>query len=623
VPLDFNSVMGSLALGNLDDAADACAQALRENPRDATALKGLALVALRKQDFPRAIEFLQREIEIQPNAWSFATVSAVYTTLRRFEEAAVWAQQAVDLEPQNADVLSRLAAAREDLGQFDEAIRCYRAVIRLRPSSAAARGGLGVVFSKRGDGPEALACFEDAARLDPTLVEVRLNLARCLTERGELERALEHSEAAVRLRADSAVARDRELALLNLGNVLFVMDRFDDARSGFLRALAINPDSADAHVGFGGALQQLGESEAAAAEYRAALRLDPGHAGALVRLARSLGTKLPESDARAIEDVLSNTEVAVEQVWSLEFAMAHWHDASSRYEDAARFAHDANAHQAADRKRRRQDYDPREHSRLVSQLMAAFSPEFLASLRTCGSESERPVFVVGLPRSGTTLVEQILASHSQVVGGGELRFIEESWRALARTTSGSTPRDCVSRLTEPLARGLAEQYLQELDAIDAAAHRVVDKMPDNAVYLGWIRVLFPRAKVVHCTRDPRDVALSCWMTDFARVRWTNDFEHIAGRIHDHIRIMEHWRSALPGSVLELKYEDLVANLEDEARRLIAWCGLEWDPACLNFHQTRRAVATASASQVRRPIYQTSVRRWKNYERFLGELFAQL
>ena len=274
--------------------------------------------------------------------------------------------------------------------------------------------------------------------------------------------------------------------------------------------------------------------------------------------------------------------------------------------------------------RRGLEYHTAGEQRFVDALIAAFTPEFFARVRGFGLETELPVFIMGLPRSGTTLIAQILASHSRVFVAGELQFYGEVFAGLPKAVGrNATPFECLPHLDRRVTRRLAAQVLKRLQAFDPGALRIVDKLPANYLYLGLIGVLFPRAKVIHCRRDLRDVALSCWTTNFTLIRWACDPDRIAARFEDHRRLMDHWSKAPPTPFLEVDYESVVEDLEGNARRIIQWCGLEWEPQCLEFYKTRRAIHTASTGQVRQPIYRSSVGRWKNYEKLLGPLFAKL
>jgi hypothetical protein len=234
------------------------------------------------------------------------------------------------------------------------------------------------------------------------------------------------------------------------------------------------------------------------------------------------------------------------------------------------------------------------------------------------------VFIVGLPRSGTTLTEQVLASHPQVFGAGELNALTMDFDAIPHfMKTNAPPVESLAGLHREATQQLASWHLARLRKLDSASDRVVDKMPDNYLYLGLIATLFPHARIIHCRRDLRDVAVSCWMTHFRHIRWAGDQEHIAARFLHYRRIMNHWRQVLPVPVLEIDYEETVANLEGVARKLIAWCGLTWDSACLEFHQKTRPIRTASVAQVRQPIYGRSVARWKHYEIRLKPLFTAL
>ena len=254
-------------------------------------------------------------------------------------------------------------------------------------------------------------------------------------------------------------------------------------------------------------------------------------------------------------------------------------------------------------------------------MIAVCMPDFFARVRGFGLESELPVFVVGLPRSGTTLVEQILASHSQVFGAGESNWPATLWPRSA--DQARTSSRALAGWTARRPNGWLRGTWRDFARLSPAALRIVDKMPDNYLYLGPLASLFPRAKLIHCRRDLRDVAVSCWMTHFGELRWANDQQHIASRFQEYQRLMEHWRKVLPVPLLEVDYEETVADLEGVARRLVAWCGLAWEPSCLEFHRAKRPVRTASAVQVRQPVFTTSVGRWQHYEQPLDWLLARL
>ncbi len=241
---------------------------------------------------------------------------------------------------------------------------------------------------------------------------------------------------------------------------------------------------------------------------------------------------------------------------------------------------------------RQRAFVPTEHERFVDGLLSGFDRNFFMRTAGAGLNTRRPVFVFGLPRSGTTLIEQILSSHSRIHGAGELRLARRSFEAIPTVLgSSAAPLECVPNLTAPAIRELARRHEDALRNLAApGAERVVDKMPDNYMYLGLLAALFPQAVFIHCRRDLRDIAVSCWMTDFRSIRWANEPEHISSRFHQYRRLMDHWQGVLPLPIHEVSYEDTVANLEGVARRLVEACGLDWEPACLEFHRTQRPCA---------------------------------
>jgi hypothetical protein len=326
----------------------------------------------------------------------------------------------------------------------------------------------------------------------------------------------------------------------------------------------------------------------------------------------------------AAEWVLAHPRVPGQRRAVLQYGLAQVFDARGQYGRAAEYARQANEYHLEAACRRGSPYDPAEHRAYVGQLIATFSPAHFERVRGWGLETDVPVFVVGLPRSGTSLAEQILASHPRVHGAGELTDMRAAYRRIPSLVGRQAPGvECVDALNRDAVRSLATGYLDRVRRLAPAAERVVDKMPDNYLMLGLIATLFPRARVIHLRRDLHDVGLSCWLTHFKHIRWACDLEHIGTRAREYLRLMEHWRRALPLPMLEIDYEEIVADLEGSARKLVAWCGLEWDPACLAFHRTKRVVRTASMTQVREPLYARSVGRWKHYREVLGPLLQLL
>jgi hypothetical protein len=309
---------------------------------------------------------------------------------------------------------------------------------------------------------------------------------------------------------------------------------------------------------------------------------------------------------------------------TLHHGLAHVYDARRDYPRAAAHAAKGNAFRGEVWARQGKTYSRDEHGGFVTFLTKQFRPEFFERVRGWGLDTEAPVFVVGMPRSGTTLLEQILGSHPKVHGAGELPISKQVIDRVPEWLGArAAPAACMAQLTREVVRQAGTEHLSRLRALHPTAERIVDKMPDNYLWLGFLAALFPKARFIYSKRDVHDVAVSCWITNFKQIRWANDPHDIAARVRDHLRLMEHWRAVLPVPVLEVEYERTVDDLEGVARRMIDFCGLEWDPACLAFHESKRTVRTASLSQVRQPVYTRSVRRWKNYEEPLAELFQLL
>lgn len=428
---------------------------------------------------------------------------------------------------------------------------------------------------------------------------------------------------AARRRLEETVARSPQDARAHaeLGYLLMLMAELDRAVFHARRAVELAPTDVLCAL----VLSSLLEAERQYPEAAEILE-QPWNAGdrstplvlARVRLLQQVGR-----EAEALDLILQMIEPAAvrparEQA-SLHFAAANLLDQLGRYDQA--FAHASRANSLTGIK-----YDRSLVERVANSALEYFDRKTLRRLPRAAARQPAPVFIVGMARSGTSLIEQILASHPAVYGGGETDRVYRLWESVVRRLSQPNlpMHHSLDRLTPEVANTLSAEFLAPLRDLAPSASHVTDKTPSNAVHLGLIATLFPNARLIHSRRDPLDTGISCYMTDFAA---GNAFSHDLGSIGHYQRVtdrvMAHWQSVLDVPILQVDYEKLVVDPENQIRRLVQFVGLPWDERCLNFHQNRRIVATASQAQVRRPIYDTSIGRWRHYEKWIAPLRAAL
>jgi tetratricopeptide (TPR) repeat protein len=639
------------AVGDYDRAAASAREALRLKPDFADPANTLGLLLLEQNQPAAAIEQFELALTLKPNfALTCNNLGNAHRLQGDIDQALACFQKALDIDPHLAEAHSNLGQLLLEENQPHKALLHCREAVRLRPNSAEAHSNLGNVLRELGRLDEAKQCYTQALHLNPRLAMLYNNMGQALQEEGKAQEAIAWYERGLTL--------DPKLARLhcNLASVLVELENHAEAIVRYETALRLDPNYADAHTGLGWVWHEQGRYEEAQERYRQVLRLkpnfapalgnlgqvraelgdftgaeqylrraldrDPRLAGAWNQLATHLRARLPAEDVAAMRTLLKDGDLNAGKRSALHFGLAQVLDAHKEYDEAGEHLVKANAIALAQWRARGQGYEPAAHQQFVDRLIDSFQPQYFARVREFGSVSQRPIFIVGLPRSGTTLTEQILARHSQVFGAGELSLAQQ---AFMRLGNGNVDKafDALGQLMVSTTVELANWHLDRLRALNDAAPRVADKMPDNYLYLGLLAMLFPKAKFIHCRRDLRDVAVSCWMTSFRSIRWASDPEHIASRFHEYQRLMQYWRSVLPVEMLEVDYEDTVSDVEATARRLVKWCGLDWEPACVAFHEGKQPVRTASVSQVRQPIYRRSVGRWQNYERSLGPVFRRL
>jgi tetratricopeptide (TPR) repeat protein len=385
-----------------------------------------------------------------------------------------------------------------------------------------------------------------------------------------------------------------------------------EAVRSFQRLVEIAPESAAYWNCLGEAMRHIGRFEEASDCFRKILEKKPGEVRGY-NLMASLGGRADDAELSRLAAAENDPQTPIAERAGFGFVLGRMLDDADRFDEA--FGHYALANTLTRQMREAagERYSSESFALRVDELIALFTPEFFEQSRGWGEASELPVFIVGMPRSGTSLVEQIAASHPDVVGAGELMDISGIAMKLAST---EWERGAINEA--------AGKHLDRLRELGGGALRVIDKMPDNVERLGLIATLFPRARVIVCRRDPRDTCLSCFFQRFMAGNLFS-FDLAQCGLH-HVqtdRLIDWWRSVLPLSMLEVRYEELVADLEGQSRRIISFLDLPWNPACLEFHRTERMVQTASDWQVRQPIYTRSVGRWRNYKRHLGPLLEAL
>jgi tetratricopeptide (TPR) repeat protein len=670
--------------GYLGNAEELCLAALGAEPENAEALHLLGIISHQSGRLDEAIAHITRAVERAPQSPLYhANLGELCRLAGRPEEAVVHGRRAVALKPDYPEALSNLGIALYERAQYDDALACqdqalalrpdyaeahsnrgnalralgrrseaegaYRRALALRPAFAAGWNNLGTTLRdlkrpqeaeeayrkalaqtpndpetldnlalalKDLDRPsEAIALLRQALSIEARSAKIHLHLGSLLIEQKQVEEASTAAQAAL------ALDSDNHDTLNLMGRIAFERGALDEALALHQRALALNPDLADACNNMGNVLKELGRLDEARAAYRRALALDPAMSGAYVNLADATTFAPDEPLLAAMETLAGRQDLTSTDRMQLHFALGKAYGDLAQHE--ASFAHLLRGNAL---KRAVTRYDEAAALGLFDRIEAVLSAERLAGMAGHGDRSQAPIFVLGMPRSGTTLVEQILASHPLVHGAGEL----DAFDAVVRTVHGPDGAilpypDFVPALDATAIRAIGSRYVERLRALAPETPYVTDKMPSNFFFVGLIHLALPRARIIHVMRDPVDTCVSCFSKLFSAAQdHTYDLAELGRYYARYARLMAHWRRVLPPDrMLEVRYEDVVADLDGETRRIIAHCGLDWDPRCLAFHRTERPVRTASATQVRRPIYRSAVGRWRVYAPYLAPLLTEL
>ncbi len=506
----------------------------------------------------------------------------------------------------------------EDDGKLKESLDLYLKLADIHPEIIEIQGALGRIYYRASNFEQAYEHYKNAVSMAPGIGLLWHSLGTCLMQMSQYQAAFLALDKALSLEPSNDDIYTKR------GCCLCSLKRFEEGLVEFDQAITLNANNDRAYLDKGNAYEIMGDNEHAANCYEQALSVNSRQVKALLRLSEINrldrdGVDVNTSGKTRIEKLLTDSELTSDQQREVYFAAAQQEVRLEHYDQA--FDYYAKANRQI---KETYPFDRREFNRFVDQLIAAFTPEVFKSFSEAGVQSMRPIFILGMPRSGTTLVEQIISSHPKVIDGGELDRVPRLVRGLLRASDeqASYPHH-IAVFSHSGLKALGEDYLNFTEQlIESGVECITDKMPFNFLHLGLIKLILPGAKIIHCVRDPMDTCLSCFFQNFAdasQLSFTSDLEDLGFYYTEYQRLMKHWHRVIGDEIFDICYEDLIENQEPVSRSLLDHLELEWDDACLNFFENKRAVRTASIWQVRQPIYRSSRERWRLYEKHLGPL----
>jgi len=645
----FDEVIELINEGHPEQAAKRCTLTLESYPNDVNLLGLLGVIYLKMNLPTQAEQTLRKTIELAPSfAKPHEDLGLLLINLGRQEEAVLLLQRATHLDPKSADAFFNLGKALAKIGRGKEADQAFEAAFELTPS----RKLLAEAGRLHGEGKydEAERVYRQILNTEPENVDALRMLAMLAATAGHLD------DAERLLRRVTKLAPDYFTAHMDLGRILKEQDRFEDAiialraaleiepnnaGSWFLlgatlapaamtyeaveaykKSLELRPDAPSVLLGLGHVLKTIGEQEQGIAAYKRCIELKPDNGETYWSLANLKTFRFSDEELAKMEERVQSGEVdhASSEV-NFHFALGKAYEDRDQYERAWHWYETGNQKQ-----RQLVSYDPVETEVTNDALIGVFNAEYLEQMAGQGCQDNSPIFIVGLPRSGSTLIEQILASHSMVEGTSELPYLSRVSGSLNKNRAdGINYPQAVRELSASHLQSLGEDYLQyaQLHRTEGTP-RFIDKMPNNFPNLGFLHLILPNAKIIDARRHPLDSCLGNYRQLYAKGQsFTYDQTDIGEYFLQYQRLMDHWHSVMPGKILTLQYEENVVDLDTQVKRLLEFCDLPWEDACLRFYETDRPVRTPSSEQVRQPIYTGSINYWRNYEDRLEELIEVL
>jgi len=591
-------------LGDLEKSAEFCRKALEMNPNYVEALSNMGNVLIDQGNVGEAEIYYRKAIANKPDyAEAHNNLCIALAAQSRYEDSVLHGRYAISFRPDYFEAYLNLSDSLRNLGRAQEALQAVQQASVLRPDSAEVQMDMADVLLMLDQYGDAEVALNKVEALKPDNPRIFIKLASVQERAGKLEEALESINKAVK---DNPQMPE---AYLRRGQILHINNHVHDAMADYKKAMELLPDNAQLHVAIADLLLTMNDIKAAEDHVQKAKALNPNIPGIYFTMA-SLKKFTPEDeDFKKMLSLAPHIEsTGLEQTATLHFALASAYDDFKAYDDAFKHYKIAN-----DAKRKTVPLQWERSKANFAELKTRHTKQSHQDYKGLGFKTDMPVFILGMPRSGTTLTEQIISSHPDVYGAGELTI----FNAIERKFGPLTPENC---------HDIGAYYAQQMRARDkdGTAKIITDKMPANFSRVAQILAILPDAKIIHCRRDSIDTCLSCYKQNFARGQyWSYQLDELGAYYKLYEDLMAHWRQTFPGRFLDIDYEDTVNDLETQAKKLIDHVGLKWDDACLAPHKQKRAVVTASKMQVTQPVYQSSVKAWTRYGEHLKPLIESL
>lgn len=608
-------LMGEICLSQRrpQEAKNLYTEVLGRHPGFPRALEGMGLSLLADRNAADASEFLLKAVAAAPGrSKTRLALARALAESGHYEESEKAIKEAYELDPRHAALNKAEIALTEN--RLEEAEKQLREILSTEPENIKALRMLASIAMEAMRFRPARKMLERAVELNPGFVPAWNDLANLHMKQDRYEPALEAVQHALQI--DSKMVHSWVVK----GNILSRAQRYEESLEAYREGLAISPRAAGALSGMAHVLKTIGRQEESIDAYRKCIRAHPAHGEAYWSLANLKTFRFDEEEVRVMQKMVDDTALADEPKVNFFLSLGKHYDSEKEFDRAFEYYRRGN-----DLRRENEIYDPVQTQVVHDRIIEVFSRDFLEEKAGWGDPDPAPILIVGLPRSGSTLIEQILASHSLVEGTMELPDLSRITAELSKRSPGRMEYpEAVSGLDEKTAEAMGQSYLQSTMRYRTDRPYFIDKMPNNFSHIGFLHMVLPNAKVIDARRHPLDSCLGSYKQLFFKGQsFTYEQFELGHYYLQYRRMMDHWAEVLPGKVLEVNYEQMVFDQENQTRRLLEYCGLPWEEQCLRFYETERAINTASSEQVRQPIYTGAVNFWRNYEKHLGELIETL